>query len=491
MSHPTLFVAGLLSVLVLTGRPQAGPSVAPQHERDPGRQEVTLRQVTWDEARAIVVRFEPALPPDLRALAHADRAAAWPSWGASSRAAVAARVAQGDEDVVVNLLLFGTGFTREPRVTPVFVRALAREWQGGEPQDVERTLLRVYQRRAADLAQALARPGNDERLQVARAVLERQGLGVTTPAERERAAAALLAAVARVRDEAARIAEALDAASETPDRELALAARSRVFRERGLSPDSSVLTQYAVDRAIDALRRGEVLEAGSVRRVAIVGPGLDFVDKQEGYDFYPPQSLQPFAVIDSLSRAGLADAEAVRVTTIDVSARVNDHLRRAVDRAQRERAPYRLVFPFDTAAAWRDEAVAYWKEMGAAVGSPFETAVPQNLPDLRARGVAVAPRFLQHMRVLDGNVVYERLDLPEAERFDLVVATNVLLYYDAFEQSLALANIAALLRPGGVLLSNTALLEVPEIPMTSVGYVNVPYSDREGDGERVVIYRRR
>jgi hypothetical protein len=27
------------------------------------------------------------------------------------------------------------------------------------------------------------------------------------------------------------------------------------------------------------------LKLGSVRRIAIVGPGLDFVNKQQGYDF--------------------------------------------------------------------------------------------------------------------------------------------------------------------------------------------------------------
>jgi len=32
--------------------------------------------------------------------------------------------------------------------------------------------------------------------------------------------------------------------------------------------------------------------AGSVRRVGIIGPGLDFTDKQEGYDFYPAQTVQ-------------------------------------------------------------------------------------------------------------------------------------------------------------------------------------------------------
>lgn len=33
-----------------------------------------------------------------------------------------------------------------------------------------------------------------------------------------------------------------------------------------------------------------------MRRVAVVGRGLDLVDKAEGQDFYPPQSLQALAL---------------------------------------------------------------------------------------------------------------------------------------------------------------------------------------------------
>ena len=49
-----------------------------------------------------------------------------------------------------------------------------------------------------------------------------------------------------------------------------------------------------------------VLRAGSVTRVAIIGPGLDFTNKADGYDFYPIQTSQPFVVADVLMRLGLA-----------------------------------------------------------------------------------------------------------------------------------------------------------------------------------------
>ncbi len=79
---------------------------------------------------------------------------------------------------------------------------------------------------------------------------------------------------------------------------------------------------------------------------------------------------------------------------------------------------------------------------------------------------------------------------PEDAKFDLLIATNILVYYDAFEQSLALANIAAMLRPGGYLLTNNLLLELPSSKMKGGEYVSVEYSARESDGDRIVWYQR-
>ena len=50
-----------------------------------------------------------------------------------------------------------------------------------------------------------------------------------------------------------------------------------------------------------------MLGAGGVRKIGIVGPGLDFANKDQGTDFYPPQTTQPFAVLDSLFRLGVAN----------------------------------------------------------------------------------------------------------------------------------------------------------------------------------------
>ena len=76
-------------------------------------------------------------------------------------------------------------------------------------------------------------------------------------------------------------------------------------------------------------------------------------------------------------------------------------------------------------------------------------------------------------------------------KFDLIVATNILIYYDVFEQSLAMANIAHMLKPGGFLLSNNGLMEFPGSPLKAVDYLKVDYwDDRPEDGEHIVWYRR-
>src|SRR5262245_17830894 len=99
-----------------------------------------------------------------------------------------------------------------------------------------------------------------------------------------------------------------------------------IFRERGLSSDTTLAIDFGIERALQALGSDGVMRPGAIRRVAIVGPGLDFVDKQNGYDFYPQQTIQPFALIDSLLRVGLASLDALEVVAFDLSPRVIQHL---------------------------------------------------------------------------------------------------------------------------------------------------------------------
>ena len=72
---------------------------------------------------------------------------------------------------------------------------------------------------------------------------------------------------------------------------------STLYEKRGLSMDTSLLVNYAIESTLVALKSKGVLSPGSIRRIGVIGPGLDFADKREGSDSYPLQTIQPFAVM--------------------------------------------------------------------------------------------------------------------------------------------------------------------------------------------------
>ena len=116
---------------------------------------------------------------------------------------------------------------------------------------------------------------------------------------------------------------------------------------------------------------------------------------------------------------------------------------------------------------------------------------PPEAGSVQVRAVRVRPSVVLAV-IPDGlNIVLQRLEpVQDDERFDLVIASNILVYYDAVEQSLALANIASMLRPGGVLLSNNSLPASPATAMRAAGATHVVYSSRPDDSDRVVWYQR-
>jgi chemotaxis methyl-accepting protein methylase len=69
--------------------------------------------------------------------------------------------------------------------------------------------------------------------------------------------------------------------------------------------------------------------------------------------------------------------------------------------------------------------------------------------------------------------VTDRLDV---EPFDLVIATNVFIYYDVLDQALALANVAAMLKPGGFLLANVSVPELASVGMRPVDTTTILYA---------------
>jgi chemotaxis methyl-accepting protein methylase len=90
----------------------------------------------------------------------------------------------------------------------------------------------------------------------------------------------------------------------------------------------------------------------------------------------------------------------------------------------------------------------YIAQLGHSIGLARRVADTNGRPSKLVEVQPSAARVLSAERV---DIVTERL---AAQPFDLVIATNILPYFDDVELTLAVANIAAMLAPGGILLHN-------------------------------------
>ena len=345
------------SLYVLTAFAATVMAVAVSAQRAGAPASVHIVQLAYADARPAILADEERLPSAVKGKSDADREAAWPAWVSQHNSEIRARLQRGDEDSLVNFWMYGTSFTKLPRATE---RELAQLDRG--------RIAELLEGRLDDLVSALANPGANDRLRFARQVIEHHGINPGTPAGQDQARAYLIDVRSRVISDNERYKRAAQSAAGRNQDTDKLTAFSTMFSDRGLSSDTSLRPGFAIETTLSAMKASGRL--GEVHRLGIVGPGLDFSDKAEGYDFYPQQTIQPFGIIDSLIRLGMARAGGLSVTTFDLSPRVNQHVDAARRRAQAGQ-PYVLQLPLDMkdpAHDWSTDLVSYWRQLGDRIG---------------------------------------------------------------------------------------------------------------------------
>ena len=208
------------------------------------------------------------------------------------------RVREGDLDHLIFYILQSTRFTSAPAIEPAIsakalVDSLAADERGAflkEPVlPAARVPPAVRDRIAAFLRAIAGDPGRDARLTYFRA------LTTTVFPDQARRADGLRAEYLRVMRfvyekefVAQRAARPADAIAE-------------LYRTRGLSTDTAVEAGFLV---YDGLGIAQSLEpSAAIRRVLIVGPGLDLAPRTALLDDRPPESYQPWAVHRRAARA--------------------------------------------------------------------------------------------------------------------------------------------------------------------------------------------
>jgi hypothetical protein len=408
------------------------------------------------------------LPAELRN----PNEAKWSAWSQRQDKAIRARLQQGDLDSMVNLLLYGTSFTSQPRIK---VEGLAEASKAG-----------TLRARVDDLVAGLRSPGDNERLVFLSGLLRSKGIDPSASSETGVFIYNNLQRVIQEMETLAKRAEEakrLTGPGAPPDPAAIFNWRPGLLRDRGVSLDTGIFPSFSIEQALRDLKNRGVLREGQVARVAVIGPGLDVIDKNEAssYDYYPQQTLQPFALYDSLVRLGLAKTNGVSMSIFDISSRVIDHIQRVRERARSNtRMPntgYVIQLPHALADPWPADLIAYWRSLGDRVGTEVAPIRPPEMfQGLETRAVRIRPDVVLTCQPVDLNIVLERIHLAEADRFDLMVGTNIFIYYDAFERSLALENAGAMLKSGGLLLTNDRLPEVPGGSMRQAGLTDVQYN---------------
>jgi hypothetical protein len=389
----------------------------------------------------------------------------FPAWTTELRARHAARVREGDEDHLVFYALQSTRTTNAPRIEPALsARTLVDRLDADArmrffseaaslpadriPQDARARLRALVQ--SADGA------ASDPRLGYFRALLQ---AAVPPAPSHEAWRAAADAHVARAYLRAMRFLAEQARAGQTREAADAIAT---LYRTRGLSTDTSVEAGFLVHVGLATLRALEARRR--VSRVVIIGPGLDLAPRTGFQEAIPPQSVQPFAVADALISLGLTDPASLRITCLDINPRVVD----ALDRGRGEPRTLTLSPAIEAAAgvSMSDEFRRYVETLGLAIGSPLTPTLSPTSPKASSergggsvRRVAIRHLAADTIEARTVDIVLDRLPL-EAE---LIVVTNVLSYFDDRELALALANVAAMLAPGGILLHNEARPEVGAI----------------------------
>src|SRR6266567_537198 len=185
---------------------------------------------------AVVKPVLEALADELPAELKNPNEGKWAAWARGEDKAVRARIGQGDLDSMVNLLLFGNSFTKQPRIK-------VRQMLAGSSNP-------VLQSRLRDLLDGLHSPAGNERLIFLRTLLQSKGMVPDTVEGYEKTGRFVLENLGRALKEQIKFGQRIEEARQEGDTNLEFIERSRLFRDRGVSLDTSLLPGYGVEEAL-------------------------------------------------------------------------------------------------------------------------------------------------------------------------------------------------------------------------------------------------
>src|SRR4030095_8066451 len=182
------------------------------------------------------------LPRELSGSAENVRRA-WPAWLRAHDQDIRSRLVRGEEDTLVNFVLFGVSFTTRPRTAPENMASAQTS--------------RLISERIDDFLKALEAP-NTDRLRSLQSLTARLGYDSRQPGQRDRLRQYVSDSVSRYlaewREYQATLNRSLrnDAASSSTSASL--------YKNRGLSTDTDFRPDFAIEQALSEVKRRGLLK---------------------------------------------------------------------------------------------------------------------------------------------------------------------------------------------------------------------------------------
>lgn len=215
--------------------------------------------------------------------------------------------------------------------------------------------------------------------------------------------------------------------------------KTHAYETRGYSTDTQVAANYVIWSALSVLKRTN--PDLRVRRVLLIGPGMDIAPRTGLIDAVPPQSFQPYLVADALLGLGLSAMPDLDIECVDINERVVRFIN-SFSKGQRRLELY--------SAPGTDGYNRYFQSLGTKIGNLGLATLPGMPSDLLTRSITLEPSVAQAVHASELNIATQRL----AGTYDLAIATNVLLYFENPDLALALCNTAAMLQTGAYFVHN-------------------------------------
>jgi CheR methyltransferase, SAM binding domain len=376
------------------------------------------------------------------------------------------REVRGEYDHLIYFLLQSMTFTQQPRIEPAlssqeFVSGLGEADRkryladGSDYLPAKERMPKPARERMMDFIKAIGHRSSDERLNYCKSLLSQRTDYSTSPDQ-------------HLYSEYARSMKFLylkEFASRAIEKEQHAAFIGSLYQDRGHSTDTQIEANYAVYVGLASLKAQS--PSTRIRKVLIVGPGLDFAPRTDLIDLFGPQSYQPFAIADALIGLKLADAAQLQIHCVDINQRVINYLRGL---KQNKNITLSMLSGIaDTSSRpLTGEFKEYFGGLGKSIGLERGLKVPASYGSHLKKAIGINPEISEIISVDRLNIITERYK--PAPNYDLVVVTNVFPYFKQTELIYALTNIAAMMVEGGYLIHN----ELQTVPSSVVTPLSLP-----------------